>query len=167
MYRHALVATDGSAVAAAVFKHVRQILDPEGSVTVIEVIDDIAHVFARTTPAGFEFGGTALDADLAETIVEAQRAAAEEHLAAAREALNRPSLASALLLAAGGTLAALYVVETDDSSVRLTGGLLVGVIFLLSPVVAGMLFLAASRGSKGDAVDQSSNRGPDPGRVVA
>lgn len=93
MYRHALVATDGSAVGAAVFQHVRQILDPEGSVTVVEVIDDVAHVFARATPAGFEFGAPALEADLAETIVEAQRAAAEEHLAAAREALNRDGIA--------------------------------------------------------------------------
>jgi hypothetical protein len=73
MYKHALVATDGSAVATAVFQHVRQILDPEGSVTVVEVIDDVARVFAHTTPAGFEFGATALDADLAETIVEEQR----------------------------------------------------------------------------------------------
>ncbi len=89
MYRNGLVATDGSQTAAAVFEHVHRVVDPNGSVTVVEVIDDVAHIFARTTPAGFEFGmGAAYDPQIAETIVAAQRAAAEQHLAAARTALE-------------------------------------------------------------------------------
>ena len=88
MYRNAIVATDGSEVAAAIFKHVREVLDPEGTVTVVEVIDDVAHVFARATPAGFEYGAAAFDSRLAESIVQAQRDAAEQHLAAACESLE-------------------------------------------------------------------------------
>jgi nucleotide-binding universal stress UspA family protein len=88
MYRNALLATDGSETARAVFPHVRQILDPEGTVTVVEVIDDVAHIFARTTPAGFEFGTAALDVEIAEKVVAAQRTAAEEHLAEARATLE-------------------------------------------------------------------------------
>lgn len=93
MYRNALVATDGSATASSIFPQVPQVVDPEGSVTVIEVIDDIARVFARTTPAGFEFAmGSAYDDDVAESIVAAQRAAAEQHLAKARRVLEESGM---------------------------------------------------------------------------
>ncbi len=88
MYRNALVATDGSETASAVVPHVRHVLDPEGTVTVIEVIDDVAHVFARTTPAGYELGGVMMAPDLAEQVVQSQREAAERHLAAVRERLT-------------------------------------------------------------------------------
>lgn len=78
----------------------------------------------------------------------------------------RPSLAGALLLAAGGTLVAFYVFETNDASVALTEQLLVGIIFLLPPVVAGVLFLVASRCSEGDGAKSSSGdpRAADWGR---
>lgn len=94
MYRNALVATDGSAVAAAILAHVKQVVDPGGRVTIVEVIDDIAQVFAQATPAGFEFGSAAIDSGLAESIVQAQREAAEQHVAAARATLEGQGIAS-------------------------------------------------------------------------
>lgn len=101
MYRNALVATDGSPTAAAVFEHVPNVVDPDGSVTIVEVIDDVAHIFARTTPAGFEFGvGGIYDSEIAEAVVDAQRKAAEQHLAEARrtlEALGMQRVETAIL----------------------------------------------------------------------
>jgi len=93
MYRNALVATDGSRVASAVFEHVRKVVDPNGTVLVVEVIDDVSRVFARTTPAGFDFGGVAMQSELAEKVVAAQRAAAESHLAAAQQQLQAAGMA--------------------------------------------------------------------------
>lgn len=92
MYRNALLATDGSDTARLVFAHVPQVVDPDGTVHVVEVIDDIARVFARTTPAGFELGAAGYSATMADEVVAAQRAAAEEHLAAARAALEAAGL---------------------------------------------------------------------------
>ena len=89
MYRNALVATDGSGTAESVFQHVHEVVDPDGTVLVVQVIDDVSHVLARTTPAGFEFGmGAAYDPDVADAIVGAQRKAAEEHLAEAQRILE-------------------------------------------------------------------------------
>jgi nucleotide-binding universal stress UspA family protein len=93
VYQRALLTTDGSEVAQAAFEQVKQVVDPGGSVTVVQVVDDVAHVLARTTPAGFEFGSTAaFDARVAEEVVGAQRAAAEEHLAEARAALEQDGI---------------------------------------------------------------------------
>lgn len=93
MYRNALVATDGSQIASLVLKHVHQVVDPEGTVLVVEIIDDEAHILARTTPAGFEFGaGAGYSMEIAKSIVQSQRAAAEEHLAAARQILEAAGL---------------------------------------------------------------------------
>jgi nucleotide-binding universal stress UspA family protein len=89
MYRNALLATDGSNVARSVFKHVFEVVDPDGAVLVVQVIDDIAQVFARATPAGFEIGAAGYNAGLAEEVVAAQRAAAEAHLAEAKALLER------------------------------------------------------------------------------
>lgn len=92
MYQNALLATDGSNVARSVFQHVLQVVDPEGSVVVVEVIDDIAQVFARSTPAGFEIGAAGYNAGLAEEVVAAQRAAAEGHLAEAKAFLEQAGM---------------------------------------------------------------------------
>lgn len=92
MYRNALVATDGSQVARAVYVHAAHVVDPEGHVLVVEVVDDVAHVFARTTPAGFEIGSAGYDPGIAERIVQSQRQMAEQHLAEARAALEAAGL---------------------------------------------------------------------------
>lgn len=93
MYRQALLTTDGSEIARAAFGHVKQVLDPGGTVTIVQVVDDIGHVLSRTTPAGFELGATAaFDARVAEEVVQAQRAAAEQHFAEARVALEQDGL---------------------------------------------------------------------------
>ena len=93
MYRNAIVTTDGSDTAAAALPHVARVVDPAGTVTVVEVIDEIGRVLARTTPAGFDLAGMgALDAEIAEQIVAAQREEAEKHLADARAVLEGAGL---------------------------------------------------------------------------
>ena len=93
MYQNALVTTDGSDTARAAFPHVAKIVEPGGAVTVVEVIDEIGRVLARTTPAGFELSGmNAFDADIAEQIVAAQRREAEKHLEEARATLTAAGL---------------------------------------------------------------------------
>jgi len=93
MYQNVLVTTDGSDTARAALPHVARVADPSGKVTIVEVIDEIGRVLARTTPAGFDLAGMgALDADLAEQIVAAQREEAEKHLAEARATLAAAGL---------------------------------------------------------------------------
>ena len=93
MYRNAIVTTDGSDTAAAALPHVARVVDPAGTVTVVEVIDEIGRVLARTTPAGFDLAGMgALDAEIAEQIVAAQRDEADQHLAAAKAQLQAAGL---------------------------------------------------------------------------
>ncbi|MFA7248619.1 MAG: universal stress protein [Dehalococcoidia bacterium] len=93
MYKNALVTTDGSETAGAALPHVARVVDPDGNVTVVEVIDEIGRVLARTTPAGFDLAGMgALDAEIAEQIVAAQREEAERHLKAARATLEAAGL---------------------------------------------------------------------------
>ena len=93
MYQNALLTTDGSDTARAAFMHVAQVVEAGGTVTVVEVIDEIGRVLARTTPAGFDLSGmSTLDADIAEQIVAAQREEAEKHLAEARATLTAAGL---------------------------------------------------------------------------
>ena len=93
MYQNAMVTTDGSDTARAALQHVAQVVAPTGKVTVVEVIDEIGRVLARTTPAGFDLAGMgAFDAEIAEQIVAAQREEAEKHLAEARAALDAVGL---------------------------------------------------------------------------
>lgn len=95
MYHNALVTTDGSVTAAAAFPHVAHVLAPDGRVTVVEVIDTVGQVLARTNPAGFELAGAlgVLDADLAGTLIETQREEAERHLSEARVILESAGVA--------------------------------------------------------------------------
>lgn len=88
MYRTALVTTDGSPLAAAAFAHVKEVLDPEGTVVVVEVIDDPGKILARTTSAGFDYAmGSVIGPDLVDEIIAAERAEATKHLDEARAAL--------------------------------------------------------------------------------
>ena len=92
MYTSALVATDGSALAAAVLGEVQQIVAPDGAVTIVEVIDTPSRIIAQTTGAGFPYGfGTVLDNGLIDQIIAAQRGEAEAHLASARAELEARS----------------------------------------------------------------------------
>jgi len=103
MYRNALLATDGSDTARLVFQHAAQVVDPDGTIHVVEVIDDIARVFARTTPAGFDLGAASYNANIAEEVVVAQRAAAEKHLAEAKAALEASGLKNVTTAVLSGT----------------------------------------------------------------
>ena len=117
MYRNALVATDGSNVARSVFAHVPQVVEADGQVLVIEVVDDIAHVFARSTPAGFEIGAMGYDPGLAEQVVEAQRAAATKHLQEARQELERLGLRNVETLILSGTPGDAIVREVESRGI--------------------------------------------------
>ncbi len=93
MYQNALVTTDGSETARAALEHVAKVVDPNGTVVIVEVIDEIGRVLARTTPAGFDLAGMgAFDAEIAEQIVASQREEAEKHLAEARATLEAAGL---------------------------------------------------------------------------
>ena len=93
MYQNALVTTDGSDTARAALPHVAKVVDPSGKVVIVEVIDEIGRVLARTTPAGFDLAGMgAFDAEIAEQIVASQREEAEKHLAEARATLQAAGL---------------------------------------------------------------------------
>ncbi|MCK9486717.1 MAG: universal stress protein [Dehalococcoidia bacterium] len=115
MYRNALIATDGSDTAAAVYQHVRHIVDPEGTVTIVEVVDDVAHVFARATPAGYSLGAGLLEPSLAERIVTSQRAAAERHLAEARAVLEQDGLRNIVTKVLDGRPGEAIVREVTES----------------------------------------------------
>ncbi|MDA1009980.1 MAG: universal stress protein [Chloroflexi bacterium] len=123
MYRNALLATDGSDTARLVFQHVAQIVEPEGEIVVVEVIDDIARVFARTTPAGFELGSASYNANMAEEVVAAQRAAAEEHLAEAKADLEAAGLKNVVTAVLSGTPGEAIV---DEVNARGTDVVLMG-----------------------------------------
>ena len=114
MYQNALLATDGSDTARLVFQHAAQVVDPNGVVVVAEVIDDVARVFARTTPAGFELGGGAYNADMAEQVVAAQREEAERHLAEARTALEASGLKNVTTVVLSGSPGEAIVNEVNS-----------------------------------------------------
>jgi len=92
VYQRALVTTDGSELSLVVFPHVRHVVDPAGTIIVVEVVDTVARLLARTTPAGFEYGTSAgFKSQMIEQMVESQRTAATEHLERAQAALTQAS----------------------------------------------------------------------------
>src|SRR5690606_36434375 len=56
----------------------------------------------------------------------------------------RPRLAGVLLVAIGGALTLAYFVDTRDTEIDWSERLLVGGIFLVPPILAGVLFVAAA-----------------------
>lgn len=114
MYRNALLATDGSDTAQLIFQHAAQVVDPDGTICVVEVIDDIARVFARTTPAGFEFGAASYTAGMAEEVVAAQRTSAEEHLAEAKGVLEAAGLKNITTAVLSGQPGEAIVAEVEE-----------------------------------------------------
>lgn len=92
MFHHALVTTDGSPLALAALAHVPQVVDVEGTVTVLGVIDDAARLIAKTS-AGFEFAmSNAIGLNVVDEIIAGERLAAEANLAAARRCLEDAGL---------------------------------------------------------------------------
>ncbi|MSQ30926.1 MAG: universal stress protein [Dehalococcoidia bacterium] len=102
MYQNAIITTDGSDVAASALKHAPQVVAPDGRIVVVEVVDSVGQVLAKTTPAGFELGGM-VDAGLAEEIVAAQRGEAQKHLNAAKAALMAAGLKNVETVILDGT----------------------------------------------------------------
>lgn len=91
MFRNGLITTDGSETARAAFRLAPEVIAPDGRVTVVEVIDDLAMILTHATPAGYGFGGY-VSGRAIEDIVVAQRQEAEKHLAAVKQALGEAGL---------------------------------------------------------------------------
>ncbi len=88
MYRSALVATDGSETADSILAHVANVVEPGGTVYVLAVVDDLGRLMARVAPAGGgEFGGMA-SVDVAEDVIDAEKVAANAHIADAERVLK-------------------------------------------------------------------------------
>lgn len=94
MYKSVLLTTDGSELARGALPHVPRILAPDGTVTVVQVIDAPTQILIKTTSAGFEYGsGAVLGLDLVDQMIASQRAGAEAELAAVRKELERAGVA--------------------------------------------------------------------------
>lgn len=92
MFKHALVTTDGSLLSQVAIAHVAQVVDPAGTVTILQVIDDPARVIAKTS-AGFEFAmSNAIGLNVVDEIVAGERLAADVNLGAARRRLEAAGL---------------------------------------------------------------------------
>ncbi|MSQ30330.1 MAG: universal stress protein [Dehalococcoidia bacterium] len=92
-YNRFLLTTDGSELARLALKHISQVLAPGGSVTVVEVIS-ASQILAKTTSAGFEYGGDAiLGGDLVDAMIGTKRADAETELAAIKKELEQMGVA--------------------------------------------------------------------------
>lgn len=92
MFHRVLVPVDGSALCAPAIAQVPQLVDADGEVVIIEVIDSASRILAQTTPAGFAWYDSGLSSELIAEVISAQRAAADEHLAAARSSLEAAGL---------------------------------------------------------------------------
>ncbi|MBM3138992.1 MAG: universal stress protein [Chloroflexi bacterium] len=92
MYQKAMLPVDGSELSAHALEQVPRVLGMEGEALVVEVIDSVARILAQATPAGFALDGSGLTAEIAEQVVEAQRSAAEQHLADAKRRLLEAGL---------------------------------------------------------------------------
>jgi nucleotide-binding universal stress UspA family protein len=89
MFQNALITLDGSELSRAALRYVSQVVDPAGVVTVIQVIDDAAHLMTKTTTAGFEFGiNPSFGLRVIDDLIAGERVAAEAELASARQYLR-------------------------------------------------------------------------------
>ena len=88
MYRKILLTLDGSDLAREAVPHARELaLALHSEVTLLEVVDSVAHLLAQTaTIEPIAAGG--VTADVAEEAVSAQRAAAQEYLAVEQQELR-------------------------------------------------------------------------------
>jgi nucleotide-binding universal stress UspA family protein len=88
MYRKILLTLDGSDLSATAIPHAVSIAKASSApIVLLQVVDSVAHIMAQATPAGFDLGGGALTAQVAEEAVTAQRQGAQEHLEAAKAQL--------------------------------------------------------------------------------
>ena len=108
---------------AAAIAQVPNVLDPAGVALIVQVVDSVAHILARTTPAGFELG---VSGEVVQQVVEAQRAAAAQHLAAAEAALKKAGFANVVTQIVEGepgpTLVDMALAETCEVVVMATHG---------------------------------------------
>jgi nucleotide-binding universal stress UspA family protein len=94
MYKRILLTHDGSDVADAAVPHAVAIATATGAaITVLRVIDSVAHIVAQATPAGFEPTAGATTVEIAEEAVAAERAAAQQQLGTVAERLRGEGVA--------------------------------------------------------------------------
>lgn len=88
MFQRVLVPVDGSELCTPAIAQVPRLTDADHEVVLVEVIDSAARILTQTTPAGFAWTDSGISNDIVSEVIAAQRAAAEQHLAAARVQLE-------------------------------------------------------------------------------
>ena len=88
MYQRVLLPVDGSELCTPAIAQVPRLTDAEHEVVLVEVIDSPSRILTQTTPAGFAWTDGGISGDVVSEVIAAQRALAEQHLAAARTQLE-------------------------------------------------------------------------------
>ncbi len=95
MYRKILLTLDGSELSETAIPHAVSVAKAAGTpLVLLQVVDSVAHIMAQATPAGFDLGGGAMTAQVAEEAVAAQRQGAQEFLDAAKAKIEAEGVAS-------------------------------------------------------------------------
>ena len=85
MYRKILVTLDGSDLSETAIPHAVSVAKASSApLVLLQVVDSVAHIMTQATPAGFDLGGGAMTAQVAEEAVSAQRQGAQDSLDAAK-----------------------------------------------------------------------------------
>jgi nucleotide-binding universal stress UspA family protein len=92
VFERVLVPVDGSELCESAIAQVPRLSGAGTEVVLVEVIDSAARILAQTTPAGFAWNDAGISVDIVSEVIAAQRAAADEHLAAARARLEAAGL---------------------------------------------------------------------------
>lgn len=103
MFQNALITLDGSELSRAALRYVPLVVDPAGAVTVLEVIDDAAHLMTKTTTAGFEFGiSPSIGLGVIDDLIASERLSAEAELASASRLLKEAGITNVETVIAQG-----------------------------------------------------------------
>ena len=95
MYRKILVTLDGSDLSETAIPHAISVAKASSApLVLLQVVDSVAHIMTQATPAGFDLGGGAMTAQVAEEAVSAQREGAQEFLGAAKAEIEAEGVAN-------------------------------------------------------------------------
>ena len=95
MYRKILVTLDGSDLSEAAIPHAVSVAKASSApLVLLQVVDSVAHIMTQATPAGFDLGGGAMTAQVAEEAVSAQREGAQEFLSVAKAKIEAEGVAN-------------------------------------------------------------------------
>jgi nucleotide-binding universal stress UspA family protein len=87
LFQKVLVPIDGSEISTAALAYAVQVVGPETSVLLLQVVDSAERIIVQTTPAGYGLASASFTPGIVDSVIEAQRNAATEHLEAARAQL--------------------------------------------------------------------------------